>query len=406
VAQPIALLSLRTVGSKEFDIAIIGAGPVGLATAIELAKLGLETLVIDRRPPLAEDRQLRPQILVARAGDLAHLDYLGVDITDPHLVSPLATRCEGDLASGRIVRGDVIPPRGTPSRAPDLWALAAQPPLALVPIGRLQLALLEQAQRHGATVVYDCEVTRLRRHARMVSLQCAGGTTARAAMVVIATGAARSLIATELRGLAAGDPQRLIGGVFAVGADAGRWVRVELPVPGVTKASRCTLLACDEASSAGTAVLVTTGANTETTDEQLHTCFAAAARQHGLEGAPFQVEPQVFTTGITAVSRRTIAGDGRAPVVIAGDAAQTGHVFSGQTCFVNLALALGLCNRLSGARTAIVDRKVNAPALSHALARYEGQSEIGAAILARASQRHLAAHPAGAWALAGVAART
>jgi hypothetical protein len=154
-------------------------------------------------------------------------------------------------------------------------------------------------------------------------------------------------------------------------------------------------------------VLCTTGATGEpTSDEQLHSCFAAAARRHGLEGAPLQVEPQVFSTGITAVARRTISGDGRAPVVIAGDAAQTGHVFSGQTCFVNLALALGLCNRLSAARTAIVDRKVHAPALLHALARYEGQSEIGAAILARSSARHLAAHPAGAWALAGVAART
>lgn len=397
-----AQLPLGLALRNELDVAIIGAGPVGLATAIELAKLGLATLVIDRRPPPAEDKQLRPQILVARAGDLAHLDALGVDVDDPYIVSPLATRCEGDLASGRVVRGDVVPPRGGPARAPDLWALAKQPPHALVPIGRLQLALVELAVRAGVHVVYGCEVVKLRRHARMVSLVCADGTSVRAAMAIIATGAARSLIATELRA-ASSAPQKLIGGVFAVGADAGRWVRVELPVPGLPRPSRCTVLATGEDSAAGTAVLCTTGTTGDTTDEQLHACFDAAATRHGLAGVSFQVEPQVFATGVTSVARRTIAGDGRAPVVIAGDAAQTGHVFSGQTCFVNLALALGLCNRLSDARAALVDRKVGAPALLHALARYEAQSEIGAAILARASQRHLAVHPAGAWALAGVA---
>ena len=73
----------------EFDVAIIGAGPVGLALAIELARLELAVLVIDRRPPPELDPRLRPQLLVAREGDLANLDALGVDIRDPQLVSLL-----------------------------------------------------------------------------------------------------------------------------------------------------------------------------------------------------------------------------------------------------------------------------------------------------------------------------
>jgi hypothetical protein len=89
--------------------------------------------------------------------------------------------------------------------------------------------------------------------------------------------------------------------------------------------------------------------------------------------------------------------------VIAGDAAQTGHVFSGQTCFVNLALAMRLAEELRGARKAIADRKVNDPTLARALGRYNGQSEIGSAILAQNSARHYAAHQPGGWALAGVA---
>jgi hypothetical protein len=89
--------------------------------------------------------------------------------------------------------------------------------------------------------------------------------------------------------------------------------------------------------------------------------------------------------------------------VIAGDAAQTGHVFSGQTCFINIALARDLAAEVGKARGSIQDRAVNAPELLAALRRYDAQSAIGAAILARNSQRHVTAHRAGSWALAGVA---
>ncbi|MBL9018439.1 MAG: FAD-dependent monooxygenase, partial [Myxococcales bacterium] len=180
------------MSSLEYDLAIIGAGPVGLALAIETSRLGLTTLVVDRRPPLAEDAKVRPQLLVARAGDLANLMALGVALDDPRVVSRLEVRCEGDLGSGRIVRGELITRRGEPELARDLWELASQPPLALVPIGRLQQALLARALAHGATVAYGCDVVRLRRHARGVSLVCAEGQTARAAMAVITTGAGRA----------------------------------------------------------------------------------------------------------------------------------------------------------------------------------------------------------------------
>lgn len=397
-------MELAYLTRQEYDVAIIGAGPVGLAMAIELSRLGLTTVVVDRRPPLAEDARVRPQLLVARAGDLAHLAHLGVALDDPKIVSLLATRTERDVSSGRTERGDVRAPRGVPSLADDLWALAAQPPLALVPIGRLQQALLDRAVQAGADVQYGCDVTRLRRHARAVSLQCADGTTARAAMAIIATGAARPLISPLLREADAVVPeQRLIAGVFAVAGDRGRWVRVELPVPGFVRPARCTLLQTPVEAEAGTALLVDTQIEGAPTTEQLHRCFAGVADALELAGAPFLVEPTVFTTAATAVSRHFIAGDGRAPVVIAGDAAQIGHVFSGQTCFVNVALALGLCNQLRRARTPLVGREVHAPALMAALAHYRKESEIGAAILARASQRHTSKHPPGAWALAGIA---
>ena len=95
-------------------------------------------------------------------------------------------------------------------------------------------------------------------------------------------------------------------------------------------------------AGAGTALLVDPQLGADATPAQLHRCFDAAAVTTGLAGAPYVTKPQVFSTVATHVPTRTKIGDGRAPLVIAGDAAQTGHVFTGQTCFVNLALALGL----------------------------------------------------------------
>ena len=386
----------------ELDVAIIGAGPVGLALAIETARSGLRTLVVDRRPPLAEDTRVRPQLLVARRGDLAHLVHLGVDVRDPHTVSLLETRCEGDHASGRTVRGDVATLRGEPQRAYDLWALAAQPPVALVPIGRLQQTLLERALAHGATVHYGCDVTRVRRHARFASLTCADGSSFRAAMVIIATGAARPLISSVLPspGNAEGQAQRLIAGMFGRGGQRGRWIRVELPVRGYAQAARCTIL---QTQQAGTAVLVAPQVSGMPTLEQLHECYDAAATAYGLAGERSITAPMVFDTTVTTMAKRYVANDGRAPVVIAGDAAQTGHVFSGQTCFVNIALALELGEQLRSAAAALTERRVNDTGLARALARYETESQIGAAILARISQRHYTKHGPGAWAHAGVA---
>lgn len=394
---------LRRLG-EEYDLAIIGAGPVGLALAIETAHAGFRVLVLDRRPPLATDAQVRPQLLVARAGDLAHLAQLGVDLEDPRVVSRLHSRCEGDLASGRTIRGDVLGPR-VPEPARDLWALASQPPLALLPIGRLQQALLARAEMHGATVAYGCEVTRLRRHARSVSLQCADGTTARAAMVVIATGAARPLIATILRDVTSieGVQRRLIAGLFATAGNRGTWTRQELPVPGFDEPVRCTVLQTSAESGAGTALLVDPRIEGTPSVERLRQGFATAARAHGLADVPCIAPPMVFATAATTLSHRFIGGDGRAPIVVAGDAAQTGHVFSGQTCFVNVTLAMGLAKGLRKVRSALVDRTVNAPELLDVLARYDAQSAIGATILARNSLRHITTHRAGAWALAGIA---
>jgi 2-polyprenyl-6-methoxyphenol hydroxylase-like FAD-dependent oxidoreductase len=390
-----------SLARMEYDVAIIGAGPVGLAMALELSRLGLSTIVLDRRPPLTADAGARPQLLVARAGDLAHLLQLGLDLSDERLVSKLATRCERDLASGQFASRDLRTWETAPEQIGNLWDLTRMPPVALVPIARLQLALLERARAHGAEVHYGCEVTRLRRHARFTSLVTADGASLRATIAIVATGAARALI--ERTTVTTTAPQRLIAGVFAIGGDRGRWLRVEVPVPGFSEPVRCTLLQTPTESEAGTAVLVDAQLDDREDDARLHECFAGTARVLGMDGAPFLVAPQVFGTSVTAVSQRIVAGDGRAPVIIAGDAAQTGHVFSGQTCFVNVALALGLADQLKDAKKAVANRSFQAPSLLGALAHYGKASELGARILAQNSLRHQRKHPPGLWALAGVA---
>src|SRR6188474_1274421 len=87
---------------SEVDVLIVGAGPVGLAIAIELAKLDLTIRVVDRRPPLDVDSGVRPQLLVAREADLANLAHLGIALDDPRIVSPIASRCSGELLTGMV----------------------------------------------------------------------------------------------------------------------------------------------------------------------------------------------------------------------------------------------------------------------------------------------------------------
>ena len=353
----------------EVDVAIIGAGPVGLAMAIELSRRVDSVVIVDRRPPPELDT-LRPQMLVARPGDLANLKRLGVDLS---VTSILTKRCENDPVTSDLACR-TLPAMAKPARAIDLAELASQSPVALVPIGRLQQALLVIARLRRVDVIYDFDAVRLRRHARNTTINSAGGATIRAKLVVIATGAARALVREPAM---VGASQRMIAGVFAWGV-ASTWTRFDVAVRGFARPALATVL---QTPSTGTAVIVGTPVTTPS-DEQLHSCFATAAVERALGGAPLLAPPRPFVTTVSSVARRVLANDGRAPVVIAGDAAQTGHVFTGQTCFINIALAMELCRDLGD-----FTRDSQKAHVKWALSRYERASDVGAAILARASTR-------------------
>ena len=353
----------------EVDVAIIGAGPVGLAMAIEMSRRVDSVVVVDKRPPPELDT-LRPQMLVARPGDLANLKRLGVDMS---VTSILTKRCQNDPDTGELACA-TLPTITKPKRAIDLAELAAQAPAALVPIGRLQQALLSVARLRRVEVVYDFDAVRLRRHTRNTMITSADGVTVRAKLVVIATGAARELVREPAM---IGASQRMIAGVFAWGVNS-TWTRFNVAVRGFARPALATVL---QTPSTGTAVIVGTPV-TSPSDEQLHSCFATAAIERALGGAPLLAAPRPFVTTVSSVARRVFAYDGHAPVVIAGDAAQTGHVFTGQTCFINIALALELCRDLGD-----FTRPGQKEQINWALTRYERASDVGAAILARASTR-------------------
>lgn len=364
-----------------YDVVVVGAGPVGLAVASELARMGFDVLVLDRRPPLHDDPKRRPQLLVARRGDLAGLHHLGVDIFDDSLVCQLAEREHGRPATGWSSCVEVEPIEHVPELPRHVSRLAGQSPVALIPIGALQQALLARAQHHGAEVRYRRSVTRVLRHARAASVRLDGGAPVRAKLVVIATGAARSLVGVEPN---AATTRQMIGGVFDVTGDYGRWLRLEVPVRGYRAPVRCTMLQTDHESGAGTALLVDAPKGVDPTTTQLQRFFVEAANECGLSGNDYLVAPQPFGTAVTSVDRRVISDDNRAPVVIVGDAAQTGHVFSGMNCFVNLSLAIELC-RLLEKRSG----DLRPSTVRERLSSYEIQSRIGAGILHEVSQEHV-----------------
>ncbi len=394
-------------GHEPYDIAVIGAGPVGLAIASQLLRIGFDVVVLDRRPPPDEDAKLRQQLLVARPNDLANLARLGIDLRDPYLVCPIAERFHDDLLNGDFQSTEVHPSDmfdGDPDAKP--FASAYQGPVALVPIGRLQQALLAQLESSGGRVLYNCHVDRLIRHKRHTSIHVRDANPVMAKLAIIATGAARSLIdASELGPLPRprrgtnGQCRQLIAGVFEATGDVGYWTRTEVPLAAYGETLRCTLLETGADTAAGSALLVDAPLRMQASHRQLQRYFDHAAMELGYDREQFRARPQVFPTATTALGQRIIAAGGRAPILIAGDAAQTGHVFTGLNCFVNLALALELCRLLKPARDALISGKLGALALREALARYQVMSLEGADVLFNVSQRHFESTTPGAWAL-------
>jgi 2-polyprenyl-6-methoxyphenol hydroxylase-like FAD-dependent oxidoreductase len=260
-----------------------------------------------------------------------------------------------------------------------------------VPIGALQLTLLELATDLDVSVRYDAEIVKVHRHRWGCSLQLADGPSLRAGLAIVTTGAGRALV--DAPAFIVGGFRRLIGGVFIDSAEAGQWVRMELPVSGFRQPIRFTAL---YGGPIGTALIVDGPLSSSHSDRSLRSFFRLVAEHLKLD--ELAADPLIFRTQVSALTRRTIEGDGKAPVIIAGDAAQTGHVFTGQVGMFNLALGLRLAELLDGARTEIVQRAWADPALLNALERYDRRSDLVATVFRQSSAPHLERRGLGQWA--------
>ena len=167
---------------KSVDIAVIGAGPAGAATAIEAARSGASVAVFERAG-YGRDKVCGDGLTPRAVGALAELK---IDITDAHHIDGLR------MIAGRTRRE--LPWPGT-SRFPGHGAVW--------PRRRLDAALTDAAGIAGAEVVWNTEAVPVFEGERVVGVE-ADGERWNAGMVVAATGApgtvARMLGATRVEG--------------------------------------------------------------------------------------------------------------------------------------------------------------------------------------------------------------
>ncbi|HZM83494.1 MAG TPA: FAD-dependent monooxygenase, partial [Candidatus Limnocylindrales bacterium] len=172
------------MNSTEFDVdvAVVGAGPTGLALACELRLAGVTCRVLERRAD-------EPNITRAFAVHARTLELLDArDMAD-------------QLVSQGIVVQEVQP---APGSFLDLRPLATRYPMVLIIAQSGTERMLEQrAKELGAEIVRDAEVVGLRQDGAGVTLDIEGGRSVRARYVVGTDGAhskVRDLIGVDFVG--------------------------------------------------------------------------------------------------------------------------------------------------------------------------------------------------------------
>lgn len=133
------------MGDRETDVLVVGAGPVGLFTALSLAEQGVNVTILDKR----WRAHSHSYALALHPGTLGLLDELA-------LARELVDK-------GRVVRKLVFH-EGRDERAEvDLSKLEGKfPYVAVVPQSSLEWALEERLRQRGVDVLWNHELTELR----------------------------------------------------------------------------------------------------------------------------------------------------------------------------------------------------------------------------------------------------
>ena len=152
---------------KSVDLAIIGAGPAGAATAIRAARQGAKVVVFDKAP-YGRDKVCGDGLTPRAVGALNELD---IDMSDAHYIEGLR------MIAGKVERELQWPGTSRFSAYGAVW-----------PRRRLDASLIDAATAAGAELIWKCEALPIMEGDRVVGVE-AGGEIWNADMVVAATGA-------------------------------------------------------------------------------------------------------------------------------------------------------------------------------------------------------------------------
>ncbi|MBL1105767.1 FAD-dependent monooxygenase [Streptomyces sp. 5-8] len=217
------------------DVVIVGAGPTGLALGIDLARRGVEALVVEREEglfPGSRGKGIQPRTLEVFE-DLGVLD---------------AIRAAGGPYPARLIwkDGERVGEQPMFERIPADEGTPYTEPL-MVAQWRTQEVLYARLVELGGRVAFGREVTGLEQDADGVSVRFADGTDLRAGYVVAADGG-RSVIRRALGVGMAGEPvdpaSCLVADVRLTGLDRDHWHI--FPGAGDTGLALCPLAGTDD----------------------------------------------------------------------------------------------------------------------------------------------------------------
>ncbi|MEU2357528.1 FAD-dependent monooxygenase [Streptomyces misionensis] len=196
------------------DVLIVGAGPTGLTLGIDLARRGVEALVVERSEnlfPGSRGKGLQPRTLEV-------FDDLGVIEAIRAAGGPYPPRMiwnDGEAVGGQPVFDRIEADEGTPYSEP-----------LMVPQWRTQEILYARLRELGGRVAFGREVTGLQQDSEGVTARFADGTTARARYVVAADGgrsAVRRAVGVGMTGETVDPAPFLVADVRLNGLDRDHW---------------------------------------------------------------------------------------------------------------------------------------------------------------------------------------
>ncbi|MQY35202.1 Anhydrotetracycline monooxygenase [Streptomyces sp. RB17] len=222
------------------DVLIVGAGPTGLTLGIDLARRGVEALIVERAEALfpgSRGKGLQPRTLEV-------FDDLGVLQAIRAAGGPVPMRMiwkDGERVGEQPMFDKAEADAGTPYAEP--WMVAQW---------RTQEIMYARLLELGGRVAFGHEVTGLEQDAAGVTVRFADGTTARAGYVVAADGG-RSVVRRAVGVGMTGEPVDpapfLVADVRLRGLDRGHWHA--FPGPEGSGVMLCPLPATEDFQLAG-----------------------------------------------------------------------------------------------------------------------------------------------------------